>query len=152
MKKTVLYREVSSRLYTFKIPAQKSNPSSAWQAGEAAQIRDYPLSKLLKLKIKKFVKLFKLKTRLFKFNIKSYKKACGLSSNSYKMKFPLLKKRMSVLEQTLAAVEKGHSRTPVFQQQLDNSGGPVVKVPTFDGQSSWSSIKSQSNVFAQANK
>ncbi|UYV82560.1 K02A2.6-like, partial [Cordylochernes scorpioides] len=62
-----------------------------------------------------------------------------------------IKDKMSVLEERLAAVETGHPRTPVFQQDNNNSGRPLFKVPTFDGQSSWTSFKTQFDVVAQAN-
>ncbi|UYV71059.1 K02A2.6-like [Cordylochernes scorpioides] len=62
-----------------------------------------------------------------------------------------MKDKISVLEERLAVVETGHPRTPVFQQENNNSGRPLVKVPTFDGQSSWSSFKTQFDVVSQAN-
>ncbi|UYV77866.1 K02A2.6-like [Cordylochernes scorpioides] len=62
-----------------------------------------------------------------------------------------VKEKISALEERLAAVETGHPRTPVFQQDNNNSGRPLVKVPTFDGQSSWTSFKTQFDVVAQAN-
>ncbi|UYV78634.1 K02A2.6-like, partial [Cordylochernes scorpioides] len=62
-----------------------------------------------------------------------------------------MKDKMSALEERLAAVETGHPRTSVFQQENNNSGRPLVKVPTFDGQSSWTSFKTQFDVVAQAN-
>ncbi|UYV79411.1 K02A2.6-like [Cordylochernes scorpioides] len=62
-----------------------------------------------------------------------------------------VKEKISALEERLAAVETGHPRTPVFQQENNNSGRPLVKVPTFDGQSSWTSFKTQFDVVAQAN-
>ncbi|UYV78164.1 hypothetical protein LAZ67_16000346 [Cordylochernes scorpioides] len=62
-----------------------------------------------------------------------------------------VKEKISALEERLAAVEMGHPRTPVFQQENNNSGRPLVKVPTFDGQSSWTSFKTQLDVVAQAN-
>ncbi|UYV82242.1 K02A2.6-like [Cordylochernes scorpioides] len=62
-----------------------------------------------------------------------------------------MKDKMSALEERFAAVETGHPRTPVFQQENNNSGRPLVKVPTFDGQSSWTSFKAQFDVVAQAN-
>ncbi|UYV68182.1 K02A2.6-like, partial [Cordylochernes scorpioides] len=62
-----------------------------------------------------------------------------------------MKDKISALEERLAAVETGHPRTPVFQQENNNSGRPLVKVPTFDGQSSWTSFKTQFDVVAQAN-
>ncbi|UYV76815.1 hypothetical protein LAZ67_14002092 [Cordylochernes scorpioides] len=62
-----------------------------------------------------------------------------------------VKEEMASLKERLAAVETGHRRTPVFQQENNNSGRPLVKVPTFDGQSSWTSFKTQFDVDAQAN-
>ncbi|UYV75192.1 K02A2.6-like, partial [Cordylochernes scorpioides] len=62
-----------------------------------------------------------------------------------------VKEEMASLKERLAAVETGHPRTPVFQQENNNSGRPLVKVPTFDGQSSWTSFKTQFDVAAQAN-
>ncbi|UYV84885.1 K02A2.6-like, partial [Cordylochernes scorpioides] len=62
-----------------------------------------------------------------------------------------MKEEMASLKERLAAVETGHPRTPVFQQENNNSGRPLVKVPTFDGQSSWTSFKTQFDVVAQAN-
>ncbi|UYV74968.1 hypothetical protein LAZ67_12001925, partial [Cordylochernes scorpioides] len=62
-----------------------------------------------------------------------------------------MKDKISALEERFAAVETGHPRTPVFQQENNNSGRPLVKVPTFDGQSSWTSFKTQFDVVAQAN-
>ncbi|UYV64161.1 CPNE9 [Cordylochernes scorpioides] len=54
-----------------------------------------------------------------------------------------VKEEMDSLKERLAAVETGHPRTPVFQQENNNSGRPLVKVPTFDGQSSWTFFKNQ---------
>ncbi|UYV82442.1 K02A2.6-like, partial [Cordylochernes scorpioides] len=62
-----------------------------------------------------------------------------------------MKEELASLKERLAAVETGHPRTPVFQQENNNSGRPLVKVPTFDGQSSWTSFKTQFDVVAQAN-
>ncbi|UYV61724.1 hypothetical protein LAZ67_1006165, partial [Cordylochernes scorpioides] len=62
-----------------------------------------------------------------------------------------MKDKLSALEERLAAVETGHTRIPVFQQENNNSGRPLFKVPTFDGQSSWTSFKTQFDVVAQAN-
>ncbi|UYV64103.1 OVOL1 [Cordylochernes scorpioides] len=62
-----------------------------------------------------------------------------------------VKEEMASLKERLAAVETGHPRTPVFQQENNNSGRPLVKVPTFDGKSSWTSFKTQFDVVAQAN-
>ncbi|UYV66258.1 K02A2.6-like [Cordylochernes scorpioides] len=62
-----------------------------------------------------------------------------------------VKEEMASLKERLAAVETGHPRSPVFQQENNNSGRLLVKVPTFDGQSSWTSFKTQFDVVAQAN-
>ncbi|UYV76818.1 hypothetical protein LAZ67_14002097 [Cordylochernes scorpioides] len=62
-----------------------------------------------------------------------------------------VKEDVSALKQRLAAVETGHSKTRVFQEENNNSSRPVAKVPTFDRQSSWTSFKTQFNYVAQAN-
>ncbi|UYV69630.1 EPM2AIP1 [Cordylochernes scorpioides] len=54
-----------------------------------------------------------------------------------------MKEEMASLKERLAAVETGHQRTPVFQQENNNSGRPLVKVLT--------SFKTQFDVVAQAN-
>ncbi|UYV81786.1 K02A2.6-like [Cordylochernes scorpioides] len=122
--------------------------------------------RLFKRKIKKLVKLFKLKTRLCKLKPKLCKRKIKKLVKLFKLKTEKLfkcledeissvkeevKEKISALEERLAVVETDHPSTPVFQQENYNSGRPLVKVPTFDGQSTWTSFKTQFDVVAQAN-
>ncbi|UYV63779.1 K02A2.6-like [Cordylochernes scorpioides] len=77
------------------------------------------------------------------------KESLGLKLKCLESEISFVRGKVSALEQRLSAVETVHPRIPVFQEENNNSGKPVVKVPTFDGQSSWTSFKPQFNEMIQ---
>ncbi|UYV75702.1 hypothetical protein LAZ67_13001056 [Cordylochernes scorpioides] len=65
--------------------------------------------------------------------------------------FTPLESRLSRLEHNRNVKLSSTLMSCEVKKENYNSGSPVIKVPTFDGQSSWSSFKTQFNVVAQIN-